>query len=45
MTDYFAGGLVAGLVILAAALLVSNTSWSGVGYATSGGLFSGFSGS
>jgi len=34
MADVFIGGLAAGLILLAALLLVANASWSGVGFAS-----------
>jgi len=36
MADVFIGGLAAGLILLAAALLVFNTGWSGIGFASTG---------
>lgn len=39
MSDIFVGGLAVGLVILAALLLVTNASWTGVGFASAGSWF------
>ena len=39
MADAFTSGLAIGLVLLAVMLLVFNTSWTGVGYASSTGWF------
>ena len=36
MSNVFIGGLAAGLILLAAMLLITNASWSGVGFASTG---------